>query len=86
PSSSTPATTGTDVGAPVAAPPIPMPAQASEAPGGAVPEPVIAPQALASPQRAHGFDYPAVFLVPLLVLAALLGFGRQLTRPLTRRS
>jgi hypothetical protein len=71
---------------PVAAPPIPMPAQASQAPVESVPEPVIAPQALSSPSRAHGFDYPAVFLVPLLVLAALLGFGRQLTRPLTRRS
>jgi hypothetical protein len=71
---------------PLAAPPIPMPAQAGQAPGASVPEPVIAPQALSSPARAHGFDYPAVFLVPLLVLAALLGFGRQLTRPLTRRS
>jgi hypothetical protein len=85
PSRSTPDTSGIGVIGSVPVPPPPMPAQASEAPGGSAPEPVIAPQALSSPSRAHGFDYPAVFLVPLLVLAALLGFGRQLTRPLTRR-
>jgi hypothetical protein len=31
------------------------------------------------------FDYPAVFLLPLVLLAGVFGFGRQLTRPFTPR-
>lgn len=68
----------------IAAPGLAPPPRASEAPGEAASEPVIAPRLVALPSRARGFDYPVVFLVPLLVLAALLVFGRQLTRPLTR--
>lgn len=85
PSPSTADGTGTGVIPPIAAPPTPLPAQASQAPSESAPEPVIAPRLVSLPSHAKGFDYPAVFLVPLLVLAALLGFGRQLTRPLTRR-
>ncbi|MCU1586873.1 MAG: hypothetical protein JWN31_366, partial [Frankiales bacterium] len=33
--------------------------------------------------QARVFDYPAVFLVPLILLAGWFGFGRQLTRPVT---
>lgn len=80
PSSSEPA-----VVPPVVIPSVPAPPQASEAPAGPASEPVIAPEAMSLPSRAKGFDYPVVFLVPLLVLAGLLAFGRQLTGPLTRR-
>lgn len=51
-------------------------------------QPQVAPSTSPTPIRlaaqsgVHGFDYPVVFLVPLLVLAGLLGFGRQLTKPL----
>ena len=55
-------------------------------PPASVSPPLIA--AALTPEALHtsttGFDYPVVFLVPLLLLAGVMTLGRQLTRPLTR--
>jgi hypothetical protein len=86
----TPSTVKTTGGAPLIATapgPIVVGPQISEPPSGDVTAPQIAPSvttALALPAKSHSFDYPVVFLVPLLVIAGLMAFGRQLTRPLTR--
>lgn len=87
----TPSTGGGDVGIgpSVVVPPEPLDSgpQTSQGSAGGDSQPQIAPTTARSAIRlaasAHGFDYPVVFLVPLLILAGLMGFGRQLTRPLT---
>ncbi|HVV75416.1 MAG TPA: hypothetical protein VHC43_05215 [Mycobacteriales bacterium] len=66
--------------------PVDVEPQTSEVPGAAVSAPQIAPtRPTAFKVGRHGFDYPVVFLTPLLILAGLIAFGRQLTRPLTRQ-
>jgi hypothetical protein len=78
---------GTDPGT-VAIPsgPVDIGPELTEPPPATVSPPQIAASVPVAYRRLapHGFDYPVVFLVPLLILAALLGFGRQLTRPLRK--